>query len=603
MDPDDGVDISKTASSSRPKALNIAESNRDDRDDGIKRASTAPFKRQRILAESARFRGSEDTSRFNYATSPFYSDSMQDMRDAILPDPLENTIHLTAVHTVTSPTTKIVSPSLVHSLARTLSLRSTKTAEDDPLQITISSPNQFRAFSRRAYSFQKRQWFDNICCIVLCPFLMVMISFILLLVISNLSNGGGGKYQILYCSNRTSSNQQNWPIFNITSGQIYTETFTKGIPGATGPVFSVNYLSRLSLVDLTGRDPIAQLIVASVAGSIPCVQWFGANYPTSDDDVYQTTTAYSHSYSNKDTVYSAEILSGWLDVLGPTNGGIDLSNPYAKQALALLNSFVVYQSRPWSIVSVAEGVDDKLVGSAPKEANFTSVSSIPGNGSLYFKNAFSANGILDTIEPRYYVLATALPPALAGYQKVPFFDKNFTSPQALSDALYLRLSNAVHTLNTVPPVDQALYAINPTIAIAQTIFNMQNAVIDLPFTAINFQKLDNVAKNYSYLMQVGTNPVLANVQGFPTAGFRGILQQSQLSNGIMRFSNTTLAATVITQGTRAFPFIQPAQVQVPFGSIIGRILYPLGISFLLPIFTLILVKDKENKILVMLRMV
>ena len=110
-------------------------------------------------------------------------------------------------------------------------------------------------------------------------------------------------------------------------------------------------------------------------------------------------------------------------------------------------------------------------------------------------------------------------------------------------------------------------------------------------------------KDYSYMIQVGANTRVSNVRGFPTAGFRSLLQQSQLSNGFLRFSSATLGSTIITQGTRAFPYLGPAQVEVPFGSIIGRILYPLGISFLLPIFTLALVRDKEQKIIVMLRMV
>jgi hypothetical protein len=64
-----------------------------------------------------------------------------------------------------------------------------------------------------------------------------------------------------------------------------------------------------------------------------------------------------------------------------------------------------------------------------------------------------------------------------------------------------------------------------------------------------------------------------------------------------------VANVVITQGTRAFPFIGPEQISIPFSSIIGRILYPLGISFLLPVFTLNLVKDKETRIIVMLKIV
>lgn len=430
---------------------------------------------------------------------------------------------------------------------------------------------------------------------------MVFFSFVLKTAISGLSDGGKANYEVLYCSNYTSTNQQNWPIYNLTGFGIHHLNQSQ-VPGAAGPVYAVNYLSRLSLVDLTGRDPVAQLLAASVAGSIPCVQWFGEEYPVEDSSVYESLYNPLHPYSNKDSVYSSEIDSGWLDVLAPTQGGTQLTDPYARQAISLLRTFVAYQSRPWSIVASDPSVSDALIGSAPKEDVLTNPSAIPGTGTLYYKNAQIANGILDTIEPRYYVLATALPPSLSGFQKVPFFDKNYTSEDSLSESLYERLTDAVKLLNAVPPIDQNLNKISPDIATAETVFNLQRAVFDVPFTGLYFKKIDHVNKTYSYTMQVGTNPVISNVMGFPTAGFRATLQQSQLSNGILRFSNASLGTTVITQGTRAFPYLEKAQIGIPFGSIIGRILYPLGISFLLPIFTLILVKDKETKILVMLRM-
>lgn len=566
------------ANRQKPDVLSLPHSNTADT---VFRANTLPSRKPQDQPGLELGRRSEDLE--NVVKTPFFSESMEDMKGVLTPEP----IHLTAVHTATTPTPYYNSP--LHT--------------QEPLTIELTTPHQIRAFSRRAYSFQKRQWFENICCITVCPFLMIMISFILKIVISGLSEGGNADYQILYCSNRTSTNQQNWPIFNISAATTAQEPNIRLIPFANKKVFSVNFMSRLSLIDLTGRDPISQLVTASIAGSLPCVQWFGAAYPKTDGSVYEAPVEPLNAYSNKDSLYSSEILAGWLDVLAATEGVVDNSNPYAQQALALLRSFVVYQTRPWYMVAVDPSVDQNLVGSAPKQPSFEDPTAIPGRDLLYFKNNREANGILDSIEPRYYVLATALPPALSGYQKVPYFEKDYADEEALSAAYFTKLSDSVSELTKVPPVDQDVAAVSSDIAIAQTIFNMQRAVFGVPFTGINIKKIDNQAKNYSYLMQVGSNAVLSNVQGFPSRGFRAILQQSQLSNGIIRYSNDTLGSTVITQGTRAFPYLQNAQIQVPFGSIIGRILYPLGISFLLPIFTLTLVKDKETRIIVMLRMV
>ena len=248
-------------------------------------------------------------------------------------------------------------------------------------------------------------------------------------------------------------------------------------------------------------------------------------------------------------------------------------------------------------------MNPSFLGTSPKQDPLTDNTQIPGTDALYFKTASQANGILDTIEPRFYVLATPNPPALQGFQQVPFFQQNYSTLESLSDAYNERITSAIKKLKNVPPVNQQVFKISPDIAIAQAVFGMQAAVEGVPFAGMYFSNLDHDSKNYAYTMQVGTNDAIANVQGFPVAGFRALLLQSQLSNGLLRYSNPTQGANVITQGTMAFPYQLPAQIGIPFGSIIGRILYPLGISFLLPIFTLALVQDKERRILVMLRMV
>jgi hypothetical protein len=211
------------------------------------------------------------------------------------------------------------------------------------MEIQLSNPNQFRAFSRRAVAFQKRQWFENVCCILLCPLLMILLAFVLRTVMSNLADSGGKKFQVMYCSNVSSLNEQNFPVYNLDSPNVKTN--------ADQSVRFVNYLSRLSLVDLTGRDPVGQLVAASVAGSLPCAQWFGEDYPKDSSNPYAPPTNYLHTYSNKDSLYTTEIKNGWLDLLDATKGGTDLTSLVAKQALSLLRSFVSYQTRPWYTVA------------------------------------------------------------------------------------------------------------------------------------------------------------------------------------------------------------------------------------------------------------
>ena len=42
--------------------------------------------------------------------------------------------------------------------------------------ITINESRQYTSLAKKALSFQKRQKFTNICCITLCPLIMVVIS-------------------------------------------------------------------------------------------------------------------------------------------------------------------------------------------------------------------------------------------------------------------------------------------------------------------------------------------------------------------------------------------------------------------------------------------
>ncbi|KAI9355131.1 P-loop containing nucleoside triphosphate hydrolase protein [Zopfochytrium polystomum] len=58
----------------------------------------------------------------------------------------------------------------------------------------------------------------------------------------------------------------------------------------------------------------------------------------------------------------------------------------------------------------------------------------------------------------------------------------------------------------------------------------------------------------------------------------------------------------ITQGIRAFPDSQTTGFNVEFGGIIGRILYPFGVSFLLPVFVIVLVKGALCSKFAMMRM-
>ena len=527
-----------------------------------------------------------------YPLAP-YLDEYSDTNDIAAVSGFSN-VPLTVVNVLVTPTDDKITQ-----------LSSPKTPEYENITIMegnkaktvkLVKPNLARAFGRKGLSYQRRQRFSNLCCILFCPFSMVMLSLILKILVSHLSaDDVDTDYEVLYCSNQNSINEQNWPVYNVSS-PVIVRLPSQAVHGATRNVRAVNYLSRLSLVDVAGKDPITQLASASLASSVACVQWFGEQYPTGPKKIYEADKTPSHSYSTKDSLYGAEIRSGWLDVLEPTNKGRDLKDGYGKQAVALLRTFMTSQTRPWAIVGVENNADREKIGNLPRESPFSDADRGVGN----FKKGGS--GILDTIEARYYVNGLSLPLKLDGFQKVPYFLTNFSTQVELNDQLVSAIRKTIKRIGQLKPIKPDLAAISADVAVADAFLKLQEAVSQMPYGALFFELVDHFTKKYRYTLQFGGNKVLDEVIAFPDKGFRRLIQQSQLTNGILRNSNPSLASTVITQGTRAFPKLEPGQFTIPFGSTIGRLLYPLGISFMLPISALELVRDKESKIILMLRM-
>ena len=85
-------------------------------------------------------------------------------------------------------------------------------------------------------------------------------------------------------------------------------------------------------------------------------------------------------------------------------------------------------------------------------------------------------------------------------------------------------------------------------------------------------------------MHYGTDIRLTATSNFPVPGVRLIQQQTQLDNAILRNSNVSVYGNAsITQGLRILPYVANNKLNLPFGGLIGAILYPFGVSFLLPV--------------------
>jgi hypothetical protein len=141
-----------------------------------------------------------------------------------------------------------------------------------------------------------------------------------------------------------------------------------------------------------------------------------------------------------------------------------------------------------------------------------------------------------------------------------------------------------------------------------THFSMSNQIV----IAIN--SYDSVKNILNVTLQTGSSSRLGNAIYYsmqinpnvdavlPPKGFRVMQQISELSNALLQSAPVEAARnSFIAQSIRAFANDKLFQSHsFEFNS--GTMTFPVGLSFLLPVFVLSLVREKENKILVMMKM-
>ncbi|KAJ3013234.1 hypothetical protein HKX48_005863 [Thoreauomyces humboldtii] len=464
---------------------------------------------------------------------------------------------------------------------------------------------QVRALGRKALSFQRRQWFTNVCCIAMCPLLMVVVSALVGMIITNLIKNQTSGFDLVYCSNLISINEQAWPITNLDAAGI-TTTPAGQIPGTTRTTRHANFYSMLLLATASGDiQQLTQLTLQALLPNVPCVSWFGEGYPMNDTDVYaHSQSKKTHAYANKDSGYINEVKTGWLDIFRADI----LADPLQEaQAVSLGGQFAQYQMRPWALVGMDPSVSAAEVGTAPQQPAGTALSDIPlsiaGSPSTsMFKPGNTANGLLDTIEPRWFVDVDIAAIKLKSVQQVPYFQVSTTqSPTDLNTQLIASLETVLQNLTTVD--DSIVFASSRTSEdIATFLGTVNEALADMPYGSIYFTEVSHNTKTYNYTLAFGSDSRLATSAIFPTAGKRQVLQMSQLSNAILRRGNADLTTASITQGTRMFPTTTSGGIGISVSGPIGRVLYPFALSFLLPVFVLIMVREKEDRVLMMMRM-
>ncbi|KAK9688180.1 hypothetical protein K7432_014492, partial [Basidiobolus ranarum] len=441
---------------------------------------------------------------------------------------------------------------------------------------TTRKSYQLRALGRKTVSYQKRQWFVNICCLSICPFMMVAIGGILGIVVTNLiQKNSPPPTEYLMCSSADASNEYGFPnpLTNLP-----------GLPPSEVPnaKFSSPVIELNVFVAGAGYDAFNDISSDSLQ---TCTFWFEHNYPYRMP--YEPDPGVSID-RRKDTTFKPSPKGGWF---GPSL----LSDPLVLGSL---------QTLPWTLVLDKPGVSSGQKRMRSPVSNIMDIRNRNANDS----------GLLGSMETNYFLnfgtmkeIPKELPNneaellsiwengGLPSILEVPYFDKGFTTKDDIDDELSRNIRSTLSLINDIVyPKD-----IN---ALPDYYKKIVNVYRKLPWGSMLFDEVSPNDLKWDYTLQTGTNKRISKaVSTYPKRGLRNIALQSKLSNAFLK-SSPQGADAMISHGFRVMPQLISTEINVPIGSLIGGILYPFGISFLIPIFVLILVKEKEDRILVMMRM-
>ena len=399
--------------------------------------------------------------------------------------------------------------------------------------VRMGKPRQATALIRKAVSFQKRQWFTNLSVVVLCPFILVFLAGFGGSMIIALIQSATPIKEYLYCSNQPAMNEINIPIWGLKDSRLPTSS-SAGFKGATmDQITHANFAYVTGLFGLTG--PPGALAASYTR---PCVRWFGKEYPKSE--LYERDAGIASAIT--DSANLAQPLGGWLNVI--REGNKTLVDPIT------INVFQGSQLKAASLVAYGSDVDERLLGIKPKQSVLPPLVLDQSPASLGTILSSNSSGLLGTIPTQYFGYlgfknATGGPSLLA-LQPTPWYNISNGSPDDLDDKISEALDNVFLELAKIP---KEQISSNKPEDFNRVFLQVAEILQDLPHGAIYFNKIDHAKKIYAVDYHIGTDVRIKAASNFPPPGPRILYQLTQLSNSILKQSNTSRFSTAqITQG-------------------------------------------------------
>ncbi|KAJ1561309.1 hypothetical protein HK405_004291, partial [Cladochytrium tenue] len=311
------------------------------------------------------------------------------------------------------------------------------------------------------------------------------------------------------------------------------------------------------------------------------------------------------AFAKIDSTYLPPPDNGWLSLL---------QQPLTQDTLEHIQLFARSQQSTWGLTAASSSSLTSIFGTLPQ--NMVAASEVPtyltqlamtgGATSLMAGASYTAGaagGLLGSVGQRvYFNLTTSISGAAAaasgglrGAFAVPYFvpAAGAQSTDDVDDALASRIRDLVGSLALLNKT--VLNSVSPSAADVYAFYQSAgDAAAAMPHGGIFLDSFDPTRLAARVVFQVGSDKRLTAASNFPRTGLRLMLFMAHVRRAATKAFGAAvggrLAGATITPGVRAFPDSISTGFNFEFAGIIGRILFPFGVSFLLPIFVIVLVK-------------
>ncbi|KCV71569.1 hypothetical protein H696_02509 [Fonticula alba] len=498
--------------------------------------------------------------------------------------------------------------------------------------------SQLNALFRKTATHQRYQMFTNICCVLACPLVLVAICGILAIVIDLLVGDLFQAVGVQYCSGSPEvmipgTYRSYLPKADLSNGAVGVDPDGE-LRVLLGHGKSSSYEGRACMHFFSTHvygtqmsDPFSGPVTPSCRGApraefcpFPAftpfppteLDWF-PDPPVGNEDFPSLAFRYFVSDNDRTWGYLATNIPTTLDV----GGGITVPGVGALPPLTSPISREMIPTNPLEPRDVNEGIEQGLLGELPR--GFTIV---PDAAEQYIADPASPLSAPDNpLLLRYPYFEQLTPASSATEDLLAAVDKEtFDRVQAAIKHL-----QAQHLLLSLPHVstpglmEQTLEAQIALAAVprASMTLHSMSAGVDPTHRSDPTSSLLNVTFHVGFDQQLQGLSELAPTRGLSTflKDQPGVAPLPSALFSLLR-AQTGLTQALISLRSRAAGFLQfdlgQALRQWPSNgtsgfffntrALFGNALYPFGISFLLPVFVVSLVRDKEQRVLIMMRM-